>query len=91
MHVKHIWRILGQNTPHIRFFRNSGLLRSQGIFESENFIVRTVHKLNDCLHPMECIPETQFIMRSKIHLAVLLHLQCKCEQEEDSQFGQILL
>jgi hypothetical protein len=34
----------------------------------------TVHKLNDCLHPMECIRETQFIMRSKIHLAVLLHL-----------------
>jgi hypothetical protein len=51
----------------------------------------TVHKLNDCLHPMECIPETQFVMRSKIHLAVLLHLQCKCEREEDSQFGQILL
>ncbi len=49
----------------------------------ENFIhkkcvacIRTVHKLNDCLHPMECIPETQFIMRSKIHLAVLLHLRC---------------
>ena len=54
--------------------------------------VYTVHKLNDCLHPMECIPETQFIMRSKIHLAVLLHLRCKCEQEEDySQFEQILL
>ncbi len=52
----------------------------------------TVHKLIDCLHPMECIPETQFIMRSRIHLAVLLHLRCKCEREEDySQFEQILL
>ncbi len=51
----------------------------------------TVHKLIDCLHPMECIPETQFIMRS-IHLAVLLHLRCKCEREKDySQFEQILL
>ncbi len=52
----------------------------------------TVHKLNDCLHPMECIPETQFTMRSKIHLAVLLHLRCKCEREEDySHFEQILI
>ncbi len=52
----------------------------------------TVHKLNDCLRPMECIPETQFIMRSKIHLAVLLHLRCKCEREEDfSQYEKILI
>ena len=65
----------------------------------ENFIhkkcvacIRTVHKLIDCLHPMECIPETQFIMRSKIHLAVLLHLRCKCEREEDfSQLEKILI
>jgi hypothetical protein len=34
----------------------------------------TVHKLNDCLHPMECIPETQFLMRSKINLGMLLHM-----------------
>jgi hypothetical protein len=56
------------------------------------YVDRTVHKLNDCLHPMECIPETQFLMRSKIHLAVLLHLRCKCGQEDDYfQFEQILL
>ncbi len=41
---------------------------------------------------MECIPETQFVMRSKIHLAVLLHLWCKCEREEDyCQFELILI
>jgi hypothetical protein len=34
----------------------------------------TVHKLNDCLHPMECIPETQFLMRIKINLGMLLHM-----------------
>jgi hypothetical protein len=63
-------------------------LLSQAVSTGEN----TVHKLIDCLHPMECIPETQFIMRSRIHLAVLLHLRCKCEREEDySQFEQILL
>ena len=63
-----------------------------GLWEYINLSqTHTVHKLNDCLQPMGCIPETQFIMRSKIHLAVLLHLQCKCEREEDSQFGQILL
>ena len=45
-------------------------------------IVHTVHKVNDWLHPMQCIPETQFFMRSKIHLAVLLHLWCKWEREE---------
>ncbi len=56
------------------------------------FVTCTVHKLIDCLHPMECIPETQFIVRSRIHLAVLLHLRCKCEREEDySQLEQILL
>jgi hypothetical protein len=54
--------------------------------------VRNFHKLIDCLLPMECIPETQFLMRSRIHLAVLLHLRCKCEREEDySQFEQLLL
>ncbi len=59
--------------------------------ESINYMRHTVHKLIDCLHPMECIPETQFIMRSRIHLAVLLHLRCKCEREDYSQFEQILL
>ncbi len=34
----------------------------------------TVHKLKDCLLPMECIPETQFLMRSKINLGLLLHM-----------------
>ncbi len=42
----------------------------------------TVHKLNDCLHPVECIPETQFLMRSKINLGMLLHMWRVCEQEE---------
>ncbi len=52
----------------------------------------TVHKLNDCLHPMEGIPETQFLMRSKINPGVLLHMWHVCEREEDnSQFEQILL
>ncbi len=52
----------------------------------------TVHKVNDWLHPMQCIPETQFLMRSKIHLAMLLHLWCKCERAEDcSQFELILI
>ena len=52
----------------------------------------TVHKLNDCLHPMECIPETQFLMRSKINLGLLLHMWHVYESEEDySQFEQILL
>jgi hypothetical protein len=41
---------------------------------------------------MECIPETQFLMRSKINLAVLLHMWHVCEREKDySQFEQILL
>ncbi len=41
---------------------------------------------------MECIPETQFLMRRKINLGVLLHMWCVCEREEDySQFEQILL
>jgi hypothetical protein len=54
--------------------------------------LRTVHKLNDCLHPMECIPETQFLMRSKINLGMLLHMWHVCEREEDySQLEQILL
>ncbi len=52
----------------------------------------TVHKLNDCLHPMECIPEMQFLMRSKINLGLLLHIWSICEREEDfSQSEQILL
>jgi hypothetical protein len=34
----------------------------------------TVHKVNDRLHPIECIPETQFLMRSKIHPGVLPQL-----------------
>ncbi len=53
---------------------------------------RTVHKVNDWLHPMQCIPERQCLMSSKIHLAVLLHLWCKCERAEDcSQFELILI
>ncbi len=41
---------------------------------------------------MECIPETQFLMRSKINLGMLLHMWDVCEREEDySQFEQILL
>jgi hypothetical protein len=36
--------------------------------------IYTVRKLNDCLHPMECIPETQFLMRRKINLGMLLHM-----------------
>ncbi len=60
------------------------------IWNSPNGILCTVHKVNDWLHPMQCIPETQFLMRSKIHLGVLLHLRCKWEQAENcSQFEQI--
>ncbi len=33
-------------------------------------VLHTVHKVNDWLNAMECIPETQFLMRSKIHLGV---------------------
>jgi hypothetical protein len=41
---------------------------------------------------MECIPETQFLMRSKINLGLLLHMWHVYESEEDySQFEQILL
>ncbi len=41
---------------------------------------------------MESIPETQFLMRSKINLGVLLHMLHVCEREEYySQFEQILL
>jgi len=32
----------------------------------------TVHKVNPKLLPMECIPETQFLIRSKIDLSMLL-------------------
>ncbi len=41
---------------------------------------------------MESIPETQFLMRSKINLGLLLRIWSICEREEDfSQFEQILL
>ncbi len=41
---------------------------------------------------MECIPETQFLMRSKINLGLLLHIWHVCKREKDySQFEQILL
>ena len=56
------------------------------------FSCHTVHKVNDWLHPIQCIPETQFLMRSKIHVAVLLPLWCKCERAEGCyQFEQILI
>jgi hypothetical protein len=34
--------------------------------------VHTVHKVNPKLLPMECIPETQFLIRSKIYLGMLI-------------------
>jgi hypothetical protein len=35
-------------------------------------VIYTVHKVNPKLLPMECIPETQFLIRSKIDLGMLL-------------------